>query len=174
MGLDMYAYTVDQDLVEGMGEINISMGEVNRRAAAKLGMNVGTQEQFDALSAQEKQAYADNVDLHMKRAEQEGLINSEFAYWRKFNNLHGWMERLYNAKGGTDSFNCVVVRLMPEDLDRLENDVKGGKNLQPQAGFFFGGLKELNERDKSDILNFVAHARQAINEGKAVLYDSWW
>ena len=28
-------------------------------------------------------------------------FDREFAYWRKFNHLHGWMEKLYREKGGT-------------------------------------------------------------------------
>jgi hypothetical protein len=27
--------------------------------------------------------------------------SQELAYWRKHPNLHGWMEQLYRAKGGT-------------------------------------------------------------------------
>ncbi|HSI48496.1 MAG TPA: hypothetical protein VLA61_09520 [Ideonella sp.] len=29
----------------------------------------------------------------------------EFVTWRKHPNLHGWMEQLYRAKGGRESFN---------------------------------------------------------------------
>ena len=47
--------------------------------------------------------------------------SEELYYWRKFNALHGWMEKLYRSKGGAKaSFNCTTVRLTSEDLDTLE------------------------------------------------------
>ena len=56
-------------------------------------------------------------------------------YWRKHPNLHGWMQDLYYAKGGTaESFNCVPVQLTAEDLDRLETAVRTG-TLPDTTGF---------------------------------------
>ncbi|MCA3352571.1 MAG: hypothetical protein INF97_18455 [Roseomonas sp.] len=38
--------------------------------------------------------------------------SQELAYWRKHPNLHGRMEHLYRAKGGTaEDFNCVNLQL---------------------------------------------------------------
>lgn len=102
-------------------------------------------------------------------------MNTDFAYWRKFNNLHGWMERLYREKDGQkESFNCTTVRLTTDDLDRLERDAKAGENLDATSGFFFGAMDEFDVEDQQSILDFVTQARAAIGEGKAVLYDSWW
>ena len=97
----------------------------------------------------------------------------QIFYWRKFNALHGWMEDLYRLKGGTsESFNCNTVRLDLKDLDRLEMDV--GKNkLVPRNGFFFGS-QEIYPEDIESVADFVAKARQAIADGDAVWYDSWW
>ena len=101
-------------------------------------------------------------------------VDTDFAYWRKFNHLHGWMEKLYRSKGGESAdFNCNTVRLMPADLDRLEA-MASMKVLAPTAGFFFGGQEEFNDEDKQEVLDFIAKARQAIADGKAVVYDSWW
>jgi hypothetical protein len=98
--------------------------------------------------------------------------DSTFAYWRKFNNLHQWMEKLYYKKGGTkEPFNCVTVRLMPEDLARLRLEAPG---LQPQFGFFWGDEREMSIDDIQRVYDFVKQAEQAIAEGKAVLYDSWY
>ena len=37
---------------------------------------------------------------------------TEIHYWRKHPNLHGWMEKLYRDKGGSqESFNCVNLQL---------------------------------------------------------------
>ena len=101
-------------------------------------------------------------------------VDTDFAYWRKFNHLHGWMEQLYRKKGGTQaSFNCTTVRLMPEDLDVLESLAKA-KALTATEGFFFGGYDLFDDDCKETVLEFVQKARAAIGEGKACVYDSWW
>jgi hypothetical protein len=96
---------------------------------------------------------------------------TELHYWRKHPNLHGWMQNLYDAKGGTsDSFNGDCVVLDSEDLDNLEQDIKDG-NLPDTSGFFFG---QSHPDSDLDDLEFVSKAREAINEGKTVYYTSWW
>jgi hypothetical protein len=98
---------------------------------------------------------------------------TEICYWRKFNALHGWMEDLYRQKGGSkESFNCTTVRLTANDLDRLEMDT-GNNKLVPVNGFFFG-IQEIDSEDIESVAGFVKLARQALAEGKAVFYDSWW
>lgn len=98
---------------------------------------------------------------------------TEICYWRKFNALHGWMEDLYRQKGGSkESFNCTTVRLTADDLDRLEMDT-GNNKLVPVNGFFFGA-QEIDSEDLESVATFVKVAKQAIADGKAVFYDSWW
>ena len=97
----------------------------------------------------------------------------QISYWRKFNALHGWMEDLYRLKGGVKAdFNCTTVRLTANDLDRLEMDT-GNNKLIPVNGFFFGA-QEIYPEDLESVADFVKLARQAISDGKAVFYDSWW
>lgn len=101
-------------------------------------------------------------------------LNREFAYWRKFNHLHGWMHSLYDKKGGqSKSFNCNTVRLIPEDIDVLES-MASLKALPATQGFFFGGGEPFNDDDKVEVLKFVNQSRIAFSENKAVIYDSWW
>lgn len=96
---------------------------------------------------------------------------TELYYWRKHPNLHGWMQKLYLAKGGTaPSFNCVPVQLEPEDLERLEADIRAQK-LPYTDGFFFG---ETDGTEVEDDLAFIFKAKAAIAEGLTVFYDSWW
>jgi hypothetical protein len=98
---------------------------------------------------------------------------SELHYWRKHPNLHGWMQNLYDAKGGTsDSFNGDCVVLDSEDLDNLEQDIKDG-NLPDTSGFFFGASFNNDEENDYDLL-FVSKARTEIANGKTVYYTSWW
>lgn len=95
----------------------------------------------------------------------------ELYYWRKFNALHGWMEKLYRDKGGQrESFNVTSVRLNAEDLDRLEREAG---DLKPVAGFFFGE-QTIYPEDLESVTDFITKARQALADGKAVFYDSWW
>lgn len=97
----------------------------------------------------------------------------EIYYWRKFHQLHGWMASLYSIKGGESAdFNLNTVRLYTEDLDALLRTVGEGA-LPPTVGFFFGN-SEWEEADSEDIKEFVKKAKGAIEEGKAVFYDSWW
>ena len=97
--------------------------------------------------------------------------SEELYYWRKFNALHGWMEKLYRSKGGAKaSFNCTTVRLTSEDLDTLE---RGASELKPVEGFFFGE-QTIYPEDLESVTDFIAKARQALADGKAVFYDSWW
>ena len=92
-------------------------------------------------------------------------------YWRKHPNLHGWMRQLYHVKGGTDpNFNCNPVELTLTDLDALEQAILNG-NLPSTSGFFFG---ESDGTEKDDDLLFIEKSRQAIAEGLAVYYTSWW
>ena len=96
----------------------------------------------------------------------------EIAYWRKFNRLHGWMESLYKEKGGTDEFNCVYVRLEQADLERLKMALYF-KQLAHTPGFFFGG-DEMHEWDVEATEKFIEDAKQALLDGDAVFYYSWW
>jgi hypothetical protein len=113
-------------------------------------------------------------DFQMVRDDDEGSVKvEEMFYWRKHHDLHGWMERLYRAKGGTkESFNCVQVRLTMEDLQLLENDVLANK-LPETQGFFFG-TNPPDEYSMKQDMEFIANAKMAIAVGDAVYYDSWW
>ena len=103
----------------------------------------------------------------------EGEEKQELAYWRKFNHLHGWMEKLYRAKGGMEeSFNCTTVRLNEDNLDSLEQTLLNDE-LEATSGFFFGS-NELDQSDVDTTIQFIKDARQAIKDDMVVFYDSWW
>ena len=96
---------------------------------------------------------------------------TEFHYWRKHPNLHGWMESLYLSRGGQNpDFNCDTVILTLEDLDGLEDAINFGE-LPTTSGFFFG---ETTGEEKEDDLDFIRKAREIIHEGRDVVYYSWW
>jgi hypothetical protein len=113
-------------------------------------------------------------DFNVRNEEQgrEGDLE-ELAYWRKHHDLHGWMERLYRAKGGTkESFNCVPVRLSMEDLNLLESDILN--NTLPETQGFFFGTNPPDEYSREQDMAFISKAKIAVTNGAAVYYDSWW
>jgi len=128
----------------------------------------------------------------------------EIYYWRKHPNLHGWMYELFlkkisnsmlegnenndisgdgivcingnlsivtaNIPNGGYRFNSETLKLTLDDLDQLEKDVM--ENALPETtGFFFGVS---SPEDKDDDLKFIRIARECIEEGYNVFYDSWW
>jgi hypothetical protein len=105
--------------------------------------------------------------------------NIEIFYWRKHHDLHGWMQKLFNKKGGSGDFNLQPVRLTLEDLDQLEEDLKS--NILPETdgfffetdGFFFGNNPPDDESNRRDF-EFIRMARSHINVGREIYYNSWW
>ena len=103
-------------------------------------------------------------------------IDTDLAYWRKHHHLHGWMQRLYAEKTGIEeesAFNCVYVELTADDLDRLEKAIIHNE-LTPTQGFFFGNHTEYEAYERNCDLQFLIDARAVIEDGKHVLYHSWW
>ena len=90
--------------------------------------------------------------------------------WRKHPNLHGWMEALYRAKGGTGDFNCCSVRLELSDLEALAADIAADR-LPHTTGFFFGRTRP---EEKDDDLLFIRLGREAIAAGRVLFYTADW
>ena len=95
----------------------------------------------------------------------------EIAYWRKHPNLHGWMQSLWEAKGGSGDFNGDELELTWEDIDELEKAVKKRK-LPTTSGFFFGNPNDDYYYDQD--LEFIKNARAELFLGLKVFYNSSW
>ena len=95
----------------------------------------------------------------------------EIAYWRKHPNLHGWMQKLWEAKGGNGDFNGDELELTWEDIDNLEKAVKKRK-LPTTSGFFFGNPS--NDYYYDHDLEFIKNARAELFLGLKVFYNSSW
>lgn len=95
----------------------------------------------------------------------------ELMYWRKHPNLHGWMERLWEEKGGEGIFNGVEFELTWEDIAQLEQDILEG-NLPETTGFFFGDASD--DYYKEQDLEFVKQAKADLFLGLKVFYNSSW
>jgi hypothetical protein len=103
----------------------------------------------------------------------DGRQPEEIFYWRKFNALHGWMQNLYESRGGTQSFNCIRIQLFTDDLEALKEACKS-KSLVPVNGFFFGSQDPVDDDDYASVLKFITVAEEYIRDGFVVYYDSWW
>ena len=100
--------------------------------------------------------------------------NITIAEWRKHNRLHGWMEELWEDKGRPNfnesqsqamgDFNCQPVELTLSDIEQLEAHITNKSLPDTQGGYFY----------KETDLEFIRDARQALQDGKKVFYDSWW
>lgn len=97
----------------------------------------------------------------------------ELAYWRKHPNLHGWMQKLWEAKGGSGNFNGDELELTWEDIDILEHDIKKGHLAHLNTeGFFFG--KPADNHYYEQDLKFCIDAKAEIFLGFKVFYNSSW
>lgn len=164
MGLDMYAYAVSNKMVKpGELHVNINKALFEFRGLPFPNLQNPNSEELDSYYKLREQL--------VKEAEDEGIFNTEFYYWRKFNALHGWMADLYKSKGGTKDFNCVGIALTEEDLNQLEQDID---SLKPVKGFFFGSQEPLDKDAKDLIRKFVKDSREAMKDGMTIIYDSWW
>ena len=85
------------------------------------------------------------------------------------------MEELWCEKTGKTpiDLNCQDLRLTSEDLDKLEEAITKNK-LPVTEGFFYGSDTSQDESRKEYDLDFVAKAREAIDEGYEITYSCWW
>ena len=100
--------------------------------------------------------------------------HDEIFYWRKNRFVHNWMEKLYESLGGKDEFNMKNLQLLPEDIDRLEEDTKSGKIKEYDTGGFFFGEQTFGNQEYESIISFCKIARKEFRSGNAVFYNSWY
>ena len=122
---------------------------------------------------------------YKRDADEDEDGNITIAEWRKHNRLQGWMEDLWEDKGRPNfnssqsqargDFNCQPVELTLSDIEQLEAHITN-KTLPETGGFFFGAdsYEEYEEYYKETDLQFIEDARQALQDGKKVYYNSWW
>jgi hypothetical protein len=96
------------------------------------------------------------------------------AYWRKHNNLQGWMEKLAQEKNlQFDTFNGVEVELTWEDIDKLEKDIKANQGSESGTiGFCYGNPRDDYYREQD--LEFCENAKVELFFKRKVFYNSSW
>jgi hypothetical protein len=110
----------------------------------------------------------------------KGEQHEDIATWRKHNRLQGWMEA--NPMG---DFNCIPLELTLEDIDSLEYAINNFE-LPETGGFFFGNdsyfwtdeegnpYPDNHYYYKDNDLYFIRKARDLLDKGWKVFFDSWW
>lgn len=180
MGLDMYAYRMPLTVLEKwQEEYGDPVGSetwysFNPRKAARqvYGFKHLTDAELSQKTQIERDWYWDCLRVADSQAYKDGLIVTDYHYWRKFNALHGWMEELWRQRSGAgaaENFNCTTVRLGKGDLERLYDE---RNNLTPVGGFFFGAA-EVYPEDVKSLETFLENARKDVDTN-AIFYDSWW
>lgn len=167
MGLDMYAWSVAKEIADKAPDIEASLNDI---IAEHLGIEFPSYDGYGDLNEDQREALHRKRDLVEKSI--APFIDRDFFYWRKFNALHGWMEDLYNKRGGAGDFNLTTVRLYEEDLDRLLEDAKNNM-LTPRSGFFFGS-ETIYPEDLESVEKFVRMAKVELECDRAIFYSSWW
>ncbi len=112
------------------------------------------------------------LDMYLQKRLADNTPLEHIGSWRKHANLHGYMESLYQARGGKDEFNCVELELTKEDCEKIlalsENSEEG---FGTAKGFFWG--KSWPEHD-GETIELMKEALIAIEQGYTIYYDSWW
>ena len=110
------------------------------------------------------------LDMYLTAKLADNAPNEEIGDWRKHANLHGYMESLYVARGGTEQFNCIPLELTKNDCENIIEFSKG-PGFETAQGFFWG---ESNKRDDDETIKHMTKALEYIEKGYKIYYDSWW
>lgn len=98
-------------------------------------------------------------------------IHNEFHYWRNHWSLQDWMTELYLVKDGSDvEFNCARVKLIKDDIDKLEQDINEGNIDYTEMVHFPGD----NERVRAEDQKFIKTAREHLSKDKVIYYSAWY
>jgi len=99
----------------------------------------------------------------------------EVMYWRKHNRLQGWMTDLWMKRTGNEDLRWIASVLRGDASTPLPPNDRCG-------GFFFGddsyGYGDDDETYEKyylpDDMAFIKSAKEALDEGKEVVYTCWW
>ncbi len=105
--------------------------------------------------------------------------DGELLYWRKEPAIHSWFEELALDKDiEFDSFNCIPVPLVKDDILKLRMDINNDNLNMSATGFFFGNHGDMDLDDykdwKKDRLQECETMINSLSTGNTLTYDSWW
>lgn len=117
------------------------------------------------------------LDMSIEYIDQETGEAEELLYWRKQPALHSWFEKLAVSKGiEFESFNCIDVPLVEEDILKLKKDLKEHTLDMKASGFFWGSNDNMSAGELDEWI------KERLDECDAMLsalelniyYTSWW
>lgn len=153
MGLDMYAYALKKQHIDGQ-TVNLD----NITGIKHLGNHC-----YERIPNEDDYGHDDDFSRWLGHSTQEW-------YFRKQNALHGYFEDYWLQNVDDETINCNYI-LINDLLDDLEQKVKE-KALTPTAGFFYGST-DPDSIDWDTISAFVAKA-QALKKDHFILYSCWY
>lgn len=86
MGLDMYAYSIRESLLSDSDVLDVPLRDITYERVGFT--NTLPKDYTEEVLKTFIKARKDADELIV----QEGIADFHFAYWRKFNHLHGWMD----------------------------------------------------------------------------------
>lgn len=113
--------------------------------------------------------FAARNDKPIQEIDTEDL--EEVRYFRKFNNLHGWLEDLWFQKGNRDDMNCQLFELDEEDLNLMSKDSAA---MGPMSGFFYGQQKEMDKTMIDEVKYLADELLLNLKQGNRIFYYAWW
>jgi hypothetical protein len=118
-------------------------------------------------------------DYLMAHPEVKNLQPIDIGYWRKHSDLQGYMEGIYESRGGDREFNLVPLYLDKQDCENVIKYAREqitshakGEDVEHTTGFFFGETRVSDWTETIDKFEEVIKNTDFDNE--VVYYDSWW
>lgn len=106
----------------------------------------------------------------------EDNYEKELHYFRKHSDLNGLLQRAWldkNPNESPDNFNCThfpidkkLVKLI-EKVAYLDEEER-----KPYSGFFWGHSTEDDWKEVR--LELIPKLKEALREGKTIIYHPWW
>lgn len=100
----------------------------------------------------------------------------ELYYFRKHSDLNGLLQSIWlhdNPTQSAEDFNCthmVITKDIVKEIERVAYLSEGRR--QKYTGFFWGQSYE--EDWKETRLKAIPLIKEALREGKTVIYHPWW
>lgn len=195
MGLDMYLYRMGKDKHKAICDHNVKESEFNKKwnflneyPKKDNGWEIDDEKCTDEQKSVLKEFDKECKELNKLYHEVWDGIN-EYAYWRKFNALHGYIVRKF--ANGVDE--CQEIMLTADNINTLVEDLEktlktinevGIDNvdvttleIRPTGGFFFGSTEIDNWfcQDIAGAIDTFKELRESFDEENEILYyqASW-
>jgi hypothetical protein len=109
------------------------------------------------------------LDMYMRAINTTTGNEEELAYWRKVNELQGYMERHYNQENVERTF--LDEKELSTILDDLNNNFD--EEFVATKGFFYGDFA-MSDDERRYTINAFQEALEYAKDGWKVYYTCWY